>query len=75
MPEGQSRKITSPPDLDNLGKFVLDALQKGGILEDDSQVTKLLLEKRLAPKPSLPSFPYPGSTSLSISKRAIEIDD
>lgn len=33
-------------DLDNLQKALLDALQHGGLYADDSQIVKLVLEKR-----------------------------
>ena len=33
--------MTKRPDLDNLNKAVIDAMQDAGIFEDDSQITKL----------------------------------
>jgi Holliday junction resolvase RusA-like endonuclease len=38
-PPKKSGKITSPPDLDNLIKFVLDALN-GKLYADDSQIVR-----------------------------------
>ena len=36
------------PDVDNVGKLWLDALVKGGIIEDDKNVTSLTVQKRWA---------------------------
>lgn len=36
---------TSRPDLDNLAKAVMDALQKAGAFVDDSQIVRLTCEK------------------------------
>jgi Holliday junction resolvase RusA-like endonuclease len=70
MPEPKTKagKITGRPDLDNLTKFVLDALQKGQFLSDDSQITRLVLEKRFDT-----NFTG-GATSLLVRKRPIDID-
>jgi len=40
---------TQVPDLDNLAKLVLDAIQDTGLLVNDSQVAKLSLDKTWAP--------------------------
>jgi Holliday junction resolvase RusA-like endonuclease len=41
------RKIISPPDVDNLAKFVLDAVGKQ-LYEDDAQISRMVLEKTLS---------------------------
>lgn len=42
----------SKPDLDNLGKLVLDALQKSGLWwRDDAQVARLTMAKAYGPRP------------------------
>ena len=43
------RRLCNPtckPDADNIGKLWLDALVKGGIIEDDKNVVSLTVEKR-----------------------------
>lgn len=35
----------NPPDSDNCSKSILDGLQKGGLLEDDSQVWELHIKR------------------------------
>lgn len=40
---------TQVPDLDNLAKLVLDAIQDTGLLVNDSQVARLNLDKTWAP--------------------------
>ena len=37
--------MSSRPDVDNLGKMVLEVLVQGGIIKDDSQVAELYLTK------------------------------
>jgi len=44
--ESSPRQMITRPDLDNLNKAVLDALQDGGILADDSAVVQLESMKR-----------------------------
>ena len=41
-----SRSHTSKPDVDNLAKAVMDAIQQVHVWVDDSQVTELLVTKR-----------------------------
>lgn len=49
MPTKDNARIDKPhtqvPDLDNLAKLVLDAIQDTGLLVNDSQVARLNLEK------------------------------
>jgi Holliday junction resolvase RusA-like endonuclease len=66
-PPKKAGKITGRTDLDNLAKFVLDAVQKGAIVTDDAQVTRLILEKKFGTEQK-------GATSITIRKRAIEIE-
>jgi len=49
-------------DLDNIQKALFDALQRGGLYEDDSQIVKLVLEK-LEPVPN-------GKTVVSVEERS-----
>lgn len=39
---------TTKPDADNVGKAVCDALERSGIIRNDSQVCQLLIESRFA---------------------------
>jgi crossover junction endodeoxyribonuclease RusA len=56
-PSSISRKILWPfkrPDLDKLGRAVLDGLTEGGAWLDDGQVVRLMLEKRYAGRENPP---------------------
>lgn len=44
VPEGRLVH-TGKPDVDNIGKIVLDALVLAGVLEDDTSVTRLVVER------------------------------
>lgn len=63
---------TRPPDVDNLAKFTLDALQGAGIFPNDCQVTKLLAEKRLCSTNKRAASN--GATEITVAKKVIEID-
>jgi Holliday junction resolvase RusA-like endonuclease len=69
----KSGKITQPPDVDNLVKFVQDAFQNNAVQKNfyvnDSQFTKIAAEKNYAPANSA------GYTILSIAKRVISVED
>jgi Holliday junction resolvase RusA-like endonuclease len=41
----------SPADCDNIAKSVLDGMQKGGMIEDDSQVWNLYVSRIRSPNP------------------------
>ena len=57
---------TQTPDIDNLAKFVMDALN-GACFEDDKQVVRLVARKRWAPPGK------PGRTVVSICATADEV--
>lgn len=40
-------KVTSSPDIDNLAKFIFDALQISGVFENDAQISRLVVEKKI----------------------------
>jgi hypothetical protein len=65
----KSGSITSPPDMDNLLKFIFDSFQ-GDFYSNDSQITKLRdLEKKFDG-----GFGGNGYTVVYFAKRVIEID-
>ena len=50
LPDSRPKSVTEEadiykPDLDNVGKLVLDGLSKGGAWADDTQVTRLYIHK------------------------------
>jgi Holliday junction resolvase RusA-like endonuclease len=74
-PARHGKAHTQVPDLDNLAKLALDAIQDTGLLANDSQVARLTLDKTWSdqadagliielepwtPKQSWPGFPVPG---------------
>ena len=67
-------KITQPSDVDNLVKFVRDALQKNkneqNFYVDDSQITKISAEKNYDVMPG-----NSGYMILSILKRVVSVED
>ena len=53
-PSVKRKKHTVAPDLDKLGRFLLDALtDAGNVFEDDSQVTELNLAKLYSDAPGI----------------------
>lgn len=44
-------KKGKPPDCDNAAKSILDGMQKGGLLEDDSQVWELYVKRIVSSTP------------------------
>lgn len=44
-----TRHHTQRPDSDNLAKLVMDCIQQAGLLEDDSCVCRLMVEKVWCP--------------------------
>mgnify|MGYP003873706615 CR=1 FL=1 len=51
LPKSGEKSLVKKPDLDNLVKGVLDALNKAGVWEDDSQVVELKAEKMFSEVP------------------------
>ena len=64
--ENRKRPV-SPPDLDNLVKFMMDALQIAGVYKNDAQITKALIEKRIDEAAK-------GRTIVKLRKKVIVID-
>jgi Holliday junction resolvase RusA-like endonuclease len=62
-------KAVSPPDLDNLAKFVLDAVGKL-FYDDDAQISRLVLEKGFSD-----AYGGKGFTSACFANRVIDIED
>jgi Holliday junction resolvase RusA-like endonuclease len=69
-PPVKSGKITNPPDVDNLLKFIFDSLQ-GTFYSNDSAITKVRdLEKKFDC-----SFGGDGYTVLYLARRVIDVDN
>ena len=66
----KSGKITQPPDVDNLVKFVQDAFEKNFYV-NDSQFTKIAAEKNYDASPGNSV----GYTIISIAKRVVSVED
>ena len=60
--------LTTPPDVDNLAKFVLDSMTN--LCTDDSQVTKLTISKH---RSVVEEHGPLGGTHVKVSKRVIEM--
>ena len=69
-PPVKAGNITSPPDVDNLMKFVFDSFQ-GTFHSNDAVITKLRdVEKKFDGR-----FGGKGYTVVFLSRRVIDIDD
>jgi hypothetical protein len=69
-PPVKSGRITAPPDLDNLLKFIFDSFQ-GTFYSNDSVITKL----RDVEKKYDGGFGGQGYTVVYVARRVIDIDD
>ena len=53
-----SEDMVKKPDIDKLSRAILDGLVEAGLLHDDSQVIKLVAEKKWADKPMITAGCY-----------------